>query len=167
MSEVIRDMKRADADDVLAIYAYGLRTRNATFETRVPDWEQWDRNHHPFCRLVFALGHSVTGWAALSPLSHRECYRGVAEISVYVAEGFWGRKIGSRLLERAVMESEKNGIWTLFASVFPENEATLQLHLGQGFRKLGVRERVATLDGKWRDTVILERRSTVVGIDEE
>jgi len=161
---MIREMKNSDTADVLAIYGYGLSTRNATFETDMPSWQQWDQGHHSFCRLVFETDHRVTGWVALSPASHRECYDGVAEISVYVAEGFWGRKIGSRLLESAIAESEKNGIWTLFASVFPENEITLRLHLGKGFRQLGVRHRIAKLDGVWRDTVVLERRSTVVGV---
>jgi L-amino acid N-acyltransferase YncA len=158
-------MKNSDATDVLAIYGYGLSTRNATFETDMPSWQQWDQGHHPYCRLVFETDRLVTGWAALSPVSKRACYDGAAEISVYVAEGFWGRKIGSRLLASAISESEKNGIWTLFASVFPDNEATLRLHLGRGFRTLGVRERIAKLDGVWRDTVILERRSAVVGVE--
>ena len=158
-------MKNSDATDVLAIYAYGLSTRNATFETGMPSWQQWDQGHHPLCRRVFETDRRVSGWAALSPASKRACYAGVAEISVYVAEGLWGRKIGSRLLESAIAESEKNGIWTLFSSVFPDNEATLRLHLGRGFRKLGVRERIAKLDGVWRDTVILERRSAVVGVE--
>jgi len=162
---MIRAMTAADANDVLAIYAYGLSTRNATFETRCPDWAEWDRRHHPFCRLVFEQNGRVAGWAALSPMSQRVCYRGVAEISVYVAGDCSGRKIGSRLLDNAIDVSEDNGIWTLFASVFPENEATLRLHLGRGFRRLGVRERIAQLDGVWRDTVILERRSTKVGAD--
>jgi L-amino acid N-acyltransferase YncA len=162
--EVIREMKNSDATDVLAVYAYGLSTRNATFETGMPSWQQWDQGHHPFCRLVFETNHRVTGWVALSPVSKRVCYDGVAEISVYVAEGLWGRKIGSKLLESAIAESERNGIWTLLASVFPDNEATLRLHLGRGFRKLGVRERIAKQDGVWRDTVVLERRSRKVGV---
>lgn len=161
---MIRDMQPGDAADVLAIYAYGLSTRNATFETRVPTWREWDRTHHPFSRLVFEQGGRVVGWVALAPMSQRSCYRGVAEVSVYVAEGLSGRKIGSRLLARAIEVAEESGIWTLFASVFPENEATLRLHQAQGFRRLGVRERIAQLDGVWRDTVVLERRSTVVGI---
>ena len=158
-------MKDTDADVVLAIYAYGLSTRNATFETKVPTWEEWDADHRSFCRLVFEQDGKVVGWAALSPMSQRFCYRGVAEISIYVAEGFFGKKIGTRLLEKAIDESERNGIWTLFASVFPENEATIQLHLGHGFRELGIRRRIAQLDGQWRDTLILERRSEKVGVD--
>lgn len=165
MKYLIRDMAAADADDVLAIYAYGLSTRNATFETRVPDWEEWDCKHHAFCRLVFEQDQRVAGWVAFAPMSQRSCYRGVAEVSVYVAAGYSGQKIGTQLLQRAIEVSEDNGIWTLFASVFPENEATLRLHLGNGFRTLGVRERIAKLDGVWRDTVILERRSDKVGVD--
>lgn len=158
-------MAAADADDVLAIYAYGLSTRNATFETRVPDWEEWDCKYHAFCRLVFEQDQRLMGWVALAPMSQRSCYCGVAEVSVYVAAGYSGQKIGTQLLQRAIEVSEDNGIWTLFASVFPENEATLRLHLGNGFRTLGVRERIAELDGVWRDTVILERRSGKVGVD--
>jgi phosphinothricin acetyltransferase len=158
-------MAATDADDILAIYAYGLSTRNATFETRVPDWEEWDHKYHAFCRLVFEQYQRVVGWVALAPMSQRSCYCGVAEVSVYVAAECSGKKIGTQLLQRAIEVSEDNGIWTLFASVFPENEATLRLHLGNGFRTLGVRERIAKLDGVWRDTVILERRSCKVGVD--
>ena len=158
-------MRATDAAAVLDIYAYGLTTRNATFETKVPNWQEWDASHHPFCRFVYEQGGAVVGWVALSPMSRRSCYRGVAEISVYVADGCDGRGIGTSLLERAVEESEQNGIWTLFASVFPENEATIRLHLGQGFREMGIRKRIAQLDGQWRDTLILERRSENVGID--
>ena len=158
-------MKDSDAAAVLDIYAYGLATRNATFETKVPTWEEWSQAHHSFCRLVYVQDNEVVGWVALSPSSQRSCYRGVAEISVYVADGFSGLGIGTRLLKRAVEESEQNGIWTLFASVFPENEATIRLHLQQGFRKMGTRKRIAQLDGHWRDTLILERRSEKVGVD--
>lgn len=158
-------MIEADAEEVLAIYAYGVSTRNATFETRVPTWQEWDRRHHRFCRLVCEQGGRVVGWVALAPTSHRSCYSGVAEISVYVSEGYAGRTIGSRLLRKAIEVSEENGIWTLYASVFPENESTLRLHRGAGFIRLGVRKHIAQLDGEWRDTVILERRSAKVGVD--
>ena len=151
-------MRDGDAVQVLDIYAYGLGTRNATFETKVPTWEEWNSVHHSFCRFVYVQDSKVVGWVA-------SCYRGVAEISVYVADGFSGRGIGTRLLKRAVEESELNGIWTLFASVFPENQATIRLHLQQGFRKMGIRKRIAQLDGQWRDTLILERRSDKVGVD--
>ena len=162
---MIRQMQDGDAAQVLDIYAYGLATRNATFETKMPTWEEWEEAHHSFCRLVYMQEGKVVGWVALSPMSRRPCYRGVAEISVYVADGFSGLGIGTRLLQRAVGESERNGIWTLFASVFPENEATVRLHLQQGFRKMGIRKRIAQLDGQWRDTLILERRSDKVGVD--
>lgn len=162
---MIREMQAADADDVLSIYDYGLSTRNATFETTAPTWEQWDENHLGTCRFVCQQDDCVVGWVALSPMSRRACYRGVAETSVYVARAVAGRGIGSKLLARAIEESERSGIWTLFASVFPENIATIRLHQRHGFRKLGTRRNIAKLDGQWRDTVILERRSKVVGVD--
>ena len=161
----IRDMTPDDAKTVLAIYDYGLRTRNATFETTVPSWSAWDAGHLDFSRLVFERDKQVIGWAALAPMSRRHCYRGVAEVSIYVAEGFSGQGIGSTLLKRVIESSEKNGIWTLFASVFPENDATVRLHLRHGFRQMGTRRRIAQLDGVWRDTLILERRSEKVGTD--
>ncbi len=162
---MIREMNASDAEAVLEIYAYGLETRNATFETVVPTWEQWEANHLPFCRLVCEQDGEVLGWAALSPMSRRSCYRGVAEVSIYIDERHLGQGIGTRLLGRLIEDSESNGIWTLFVSVFPENKATVRLHLRHGFRELGVRRKVAKLDGRWRDTLILERRSEKVGID--
>lgn len=165
LMDAIREMTPDDVEAVLAIYAYGLRTRNATFETTVPSWSAWDANHFDVCRLVFERDERVVGWAALSPMSRRDCYRGVAEVSIYVAEGFSGQGIGSTLLQKVIESSEENGIWTLFASVFPENDATVQLHLRHGFRELGTRRRIAQLDGVWRDTLILERRSEKVGND--
>lgn len=162
---MIRPMTAADAGRVLEIYGEGLRTRNATFETEVPSWADWDAAHLPFCRLVFEQDGVVAGWIALSPMSRRRCYRGVAEISVYVSDGLSGRGIGGALLSAAIAESEEHGIWTLFASVFPENAATVRLHERRGFRRLGTRKRIAQLDGVWRDTLILERRSDTVGID--
>lgn len=161
---MIRRMQQGDADDVLAIYAYGLSTRNATFETSVPSWREWDANHLADCRLVYLQDDRIVGWVALSPMSSRACYRGVAEISVYVARDFSGRGIGSALLAAAIAESEQKGMWTLFASVFPENVTTIRLHERHGFRRLGTRKKIAKLDGRWRDTLILERRSQTVGV---
>lgn len=156
-------MTPADWPDVSRIYAEGMATRNATFETQLPAWEEWDASHLPTCRLVARTGDEIVGWAALSPVSSRHVYRGVCEVSVYVAEGARGMGIGRELLQAVIEASEKDGRWTLQASVFPENAATIALHSGCGFRLLGRRERVAQLDGVWRDTLILERRSRIAG----
>ena len=144
------------------IYAAGVTTRNATFETVVPSWEEWDVRHLARPRLVAVEAGAVAGWAALSPVSVRACYAGVAEDSVYVAPGHQGRAVGRALLEELVARSEAAGLWTLQTSIFPENRASLALHLRCGFRVVGVRERIAQLDGVWRDTVLLERRAGAV-----
>jgi L-amino acid N-acyltransferase YncA len=159
---MIRFMLQNDGERVLEIYRMGLDTRNATFETKVPTWQEWNSKHLLHSRFVADEDGVVTGWAALSPFSSRDVYQGVAELSVYVAIGYRGRKIGSGLMEQIIISSEHNGIWTLFSSVFPENEATLKLHYKYGFREIGRRERIAKLDGVWRDTILLERRSSVI-----
>ena len=156
---MIRTMLQRDSERVLDIYRMGLETRNATFETIVPSWQEWDSKHLSHSRFVFEEDDIVTGWAALTPFSTREVYKGVAELIIYVATGFRGRKIGSELMEQVISSSEQNGIWTLVSSVFPENEATLKLHKKYGFRVIGRRERIARHEGKWRDTILLERRS--------
>lgn len=148
---------------VEAVYAQGIAGGDATFETRTPAWERWDATHRPDCRLVAVLEGEVIGWAALSPVSARPAYRGVAEVSVYVADGNRVAGVGSRLLRALIRASEEAGVWTLQASVFPENEATLRLHRRCGFREVGRRERIGELAGRWRDTVLLERRSDRVG----
>jgi phosphinothricin acetyltransferase len=157
---MLREMLQNDCERVLEIYRMGLETRNATFETNVPSWQEWDSKHLPHSRFVSENVGIVTGWVALTPFSLREVYNGVAEVSIYVADGFRGKNIGKDLLEKVIISSEENGIWTLVSSVFPENEATLKLHAKFGFRVTGRRERIAKLDGKWRDTILLERRST-------
>ena len=141
-----------------AIFEEGIATRPATFETEAPSWEDWDGAHLPL-RLVAEEDGEVLGWAALAPYSARECYRGVAESSVYVAARARGRGIGRALLERLGGDSEEAGFWTLQAGVFPENEESLALHRRCGFRVVGVRERIGRLDGEWKDVVLLERRS--------
>jgi L-amino acid N-acyltransferase YncA len=151
-----------DWSAVVEIYDEGIRMRMATFETAAPAWAEWDGAHLPGGRLVAEEGGEVVGWAALSPTSSRPCYSGVAEVSVYVAERARGRGIGRSLLELLVEESEAAGLWTLQASVFPENRASVALHHRCGFRTVGIRERIARLDGAWRDTVLLERRSEVL-----
>jgi L-amino acid N-acyltransferase YncA len=156
---MVREMVRGDSGRVLEIYKMGLETRNSTFETEVPSWEEWNARHLPHSRFVFEEDGKVYGWIALTPFSARQVYSGVAEVSVYVDTLSHGKKIGTRLMEHLITSSEANGIWTLFSSVFPENEATLKLHQKFDFRVIGRRERIAMLDGKWRDTILLERRS--------
>ena len=150
---------------VRAVYEEGLATGDATFETSAPEWERWDAAHVEACRLVALASGRVAGWAALSRVSAREVYRGVAEVSVYVGRDFRGLGLGRTLLEALVRGSEAEGFWTLQASVFPENVASLALHARCGFREVGRRERVGRLGGRWRDTILLERRSGVVGVD--
>ena len=152
-------MKASDWEQVRSIYIEGLRSGNSTFETEAPTWEQWDEGHHRFARLVMRDGDEILGWAALSPVSKRSAYRGVAELTVYVTEVSRGQGVGHALLEALIEESERNGIWTLQASIFPENTASVKLHLRCGFREVGRRERIATLNGAWRDTLLFERRS--------
>ncbi len=161
----ITPMLPGDWPSVRRIYAGGIATGNATFETEVPDWETWDRNHRPECRLVARDGDEVVAWAALSPVSARACYSGIAEHSIYVDEAYRGQGIGKLLLAALVAESEAAGFWTLQSSIFPENLASIAVHLACGFRILGRRKRVAMLNGVWRDTVIVERRSGVAGAD--
>jgi L-amino acid N-acyltransferase YncA len=159
----IRDLRPGDWPEVAAIYEDGIRTGNATFETGVPSWESWDAAH-PEHRLVAELDGRTAGWAALTPVSDRCCYRGVAENSVYVAAWARGRGVGRVLLEELIAKSEAAGIWTLRAGIFPENKASMRLHMVCGFRLVGVHERLGELNGVWRDVLLLERRSEVVGI---
>ena len=160
---MIRPATDNDAESVLSLYAKGLETRNATFETVVPTWAEWDAKHHKHSRFVFEDRGEVIGWVALAPTSTRAVYAGVAEVSVYVDPANGGKGIGSSLLAKAIESSEHHGIWTLYSSVFPENKATIALHKKFGFREIGYRERIAQLDGIWRSTVLLERRSEAVG----
>lgn len=146
-----------------SIYADGIATRLATFETRAPTWEEFDVGHLPDHRIVAVEGDRVLGWTALSPVSPRECYRGVVEHSVYVAENVRGEGIGRRLLEALIACTEAAGIWTIQTGIFPENHPSLALHESVGFRIVGRHERLAQLDGVWRDTFVLERRSRIVG----
>jgi phosphinothricin acetyltransferase len=165
MDFIIDSMRPGDWEFVREIYLEGIATGQATFETEAPDWERWDASHWPHCRLVARNGDGILGWAALSPVSKREVYAGVAEVSVYVASAARGRGVGGALMRALIDASERHGVWTLQSSVFPENRASIALHLKSGFRELGRRERVARLHGVWRDTVLLERRSRVVGVD--
>ncbi|HEY7425797.1 MAG TPA: GNAT family N-acetyltransferase [Gemmataceae bacterium] len=160
---MIESMTPADWEQVRTIYLEGIATGQATFEVEAPSREEWDAMHYPFGRLVAHRDCRVVGWAALSPVSRRCCYAGVAEVSVYVAADHRGRGIGRTLLMAVIAESERQGIWTLQGATFPENEASLRLQRACGFREIGRRERIAQLRGVWRDTILTERRSTVVG----
>jgi L-amino acid N-acyltransferase YncA len=164
MTLLIEQMLLAHWPEVRAVYLQGLATGDATFETEAPDWERWDASHLRACRLVALAGGRVAGWAALSHVSARAVYAGVAEVSVYVGAGFRGRGLGRVLLEALVRASEAEGLWTLQASIFPENVASIALHRACGFREVGRRERVGRLRERWRDTILLERRSRTVGV---
>ena len=148
---------------VRAIFADGIATRNATFETEPPSWDDWNAAHLREHRLAARDASGLVGWAALTPYSSRPAYAGVAEVSIYVAAGRHRRGVGSALLGELVARTEAAGIWTLQAGIFPENVASLRLHSAHGFRVVGVRERIGRLDGDWRDVTLLERRSREVG----
>ena len=159
-------MRDDDWEQVRAIYLEGIATGDATFETDAPSWEKWDAKHLRECRLVARRGDGrVVGWAALSPVSDRCVYAGVAEVSVYVGADGRGKGTGRALLKALVEASERCGIWTLQAGVFPENIASTRLHLKCGFREVGRRERLGHMNGAWRDVMLLERRSKRVGVD--
>ena len=155
----IAALTRAYWDDVRRIYVEGIATGNATLETEPPPWEKWDRGHRVEVRFVAREDGRVVGWAALSPVSERCVYEGVAEVSVYVASDARGRGVGRRLLEELVRASEEAGVWTIQTGIFPENTASIRLHESVGFRVLGIREKLGKLDGVWRDVAFLERRS--------
>ncbi len=159
----IQAMTEADWQSVQEIYREGLATGLASFETDVPEWEHWDETHLTDCRFVAWQGDRLLGWAALSPVSSRCVYGGVGEVSVYVGEGARGRGVGRRLLSALVEASERAGLWTLQAGIFPENFASVTLHEKCGFRVVGRRERLGQRHGVWRDVLLLERRSTVIG----
>lgn len=156
-------MQAEDWPQVRAIYLEGIATGNATFEQSAPEWEKWDAGHLQTPRLVARSGAEVLGWAALSAVSSRCVYAGVAEVSIYVSERARGRGVGRRLMARLVADSEAAGLWTLQAGIFPENIASIALHAGTGFRIVGRRERLGQMNGRWRDVVLMERRSQVVG----
>ncbi|MBZ5537289.1 MAG: GNAT family N-acetyltransferase [Acidobacteriia bacterium] len=163
MEFLIEPMTPADWPQVAAIYRQGIDDGDSTFETSVPSQQVWDELHLPICRLIVRSDEKVLGWAALSAVSRRQCYRGVAEVSVYVAREARGQGIGKALLDRIIKDSEVEGIWTLQGATFEENTASLRLQEGCGFRIVGRRERIGQLNGRWRTTVLTERRSKKVG----
>lgn len=157
-------MRPEDWPAVRAIYLEGIATGNSTFEQSAPDWQAWDQGHLPGCRLVARERNEVLGWTAVSPVSGRRVYSGVAEFSLYVAERARGRGIGTALLQALIEASERAGIWTLQSGIFPDNSASLELCRRCGFRVVGTRERIGRMDGRWRDVVLVERRSSVAGV---
>ncbi len=162
----IQPLEQRHYPAVKVIYQLGIATGNATFETEAPSWETWDKNHLKICRIAAVdEKENVTGWAALSPVSERCVYGGVAEVSVYIHPGSQGKGIGKKILEELIRESEKQNLWTLQAGIFPENKASLKIHEQCGFRQIGYREKIGKMKNVWRDTVLLERRSKVVGIN--
>lgn len=150
---------------VKTIYEEGIATGNATFQTAAPSWQEWDNAHVKTCRLIATENNEVLGWAALTAVSSRCVYAGVAEVSVYVAANARGKNIGSLLLQALINESEQNGIWTLQSGIFPENKASISMHEKNGFRIIGYRERIGKMGNIWRDNISLERRSNKIGID--
>jgi phosphinothricin acetyltransferase len=170
MTVQISLMTEVDWPIVANIYQEGIDTGNATFASHPPQsWAAWCQGKIGSCSLVARENDKILGWAALSPVSNRSVYAGVAEVSIYISSNARGRRIGSLLLQALIHQSEDNGIWTLQAVIFPENEVSLQLHIRHGFRLVGRRERLGKMEfgpyqGQWRDVVFLERRSNVVGI---
>jgi phosphinothricin acetyltransferase len=169
MEYVIDDMNQHDWEGVRKIYLEGIATGNATFENEAPDWRKWDAEHLKRPRLVVRDKGTVLGWAALSPVSNRSVYSGVAEVSLYVAKNHRGKSVGSKLLSSLIDASEKAGIWTLQGGIFSENKPSLNLFKKYGFRQVGLREKIGRMvygdmRGSWRDVVLVERRSTLAGI---
>ncbi|MDQ0861493.1 GNAT family N-acetyltransferase [Bacillus sp. V2I10] len=162
MDYQIEKLTESDWDQVRAIYLEGIATGNATFETEAPSWESWDKSHSKTCRLAVKSGNQVLGWAALSPVSGRCVYAGVADVSIYIGQSFKGEGIGTALLRSMIELSEKEGFWTLQAGIFPENTSSIKLHNKAGFREVGIRERLGKMNGVWRDVVLLERRNGIL-----
>jgi phosphinothricin acetyltransferase len=160
----VKPMEPVHTEEVLEIYREGINTGIATFETIVPSWSQFDKKHLNHSRLVLAEDGAICGWAALSPVSIRKCYSGVAEVSVYVGTNKRGRGFGKKLLEELIRHSEENGIWSLLSVIDRENNASIQLHEACGFREIGFREKIAQVNGVWRTTVMFERRSKTIGL---
>ncbi|MFS4493131.1 N-acetyltransferase family protein [Maribacter sp. 2308TA10-17] len=159
-----RKMEASDWEAVSKIYAEGIATGLATFETGIPTYEAWDAAHMGACRLVAVEGDTILGWAALSPVSSRCVYGGIGEVSVYVGSKARGKGVGKLLMQTLIQESEEDGLWTIQSGIFPENEASIELHKRMGFRYIGKRERVGKLAGEWKDNLLFERRSEKVGV---
>lgn len=161
---LIRELTVQDWPQVREIYSQGILTGNATFQKNAPAWEEWDTSHLSYCRLVSLKDNTISGWAALTPISSRCVYAGVAEVSIYVSPAFSRQGIGSLLMNQLIADSEEQGIWTLQSGIFPENTASINLHKKAGFREVGYREKIGQMNGVWRDSLLLERRSQTVFI---
>jgi L-amino acid N-acyltransferase YncA len=160
----IQPMLASQSAQVLEIYRHGIESGMATFETEVPEWSAFEKKYLPHSRIIASMEDEIVGWAALSPVSQRECYNGVAEVSVYVHGNHQRQGIGRELLLALIIESEKNGIWSLLSVIHEENRASIHLHEQCGFRFIGYREKIAMLDGIWRTTIMMEKRSRKVGV---
>ena len=160
----IRTFKKSDFSSVKSIYQQGIDTGNATFQNKAKGWNEWNASFLTNCRIVAEMNEEVVGWAALSATSNRTVYNGVAEVSIYIAKNYANYGIGNSLLSKLVSISENEGIWTLQAGIFPENESSIAIHSKNGFKTIGVREKLGKMNGAWRDILFMERRSKVVGI---
>ena len=160
-----RPITKDNFPELVEIYNQGLNTQIATFQNDLPIWEIWDKGHHAFCRFGAYESNEMLGWTALTPVSSRCVYAGVAEVSVYVAEKARGKGLGKVLLTELIKQSEENGIWTLQSGIFSENLSSIKLHEKCGFRMVGYREKIGKKNGIWKDNVLMERRSTNIGID--
>jgi L-amino acid N-acyltransferase YncA len=165
MEIIFRPMTADDWTSVAEIYRQGIETGNATFQQETPNWDNWDSGHIKSCRIVAVIDSEIVGWAALTAVSGRCVYAGVAEVSVYVSSKYRGHKVGTKLLDKLIIESENENFWTLQSGIFPENIASLKIHEELGFRKIGHREKIGKMNEMWRDTILLERRSKIIGID--
>ena len=165
MNYEIREMQPQDGAKVIEIFQEGIDGGNATFDTTAPTWEVWDQKYFNMCRFVLEdTDENVLGWAALQPISNRDCFKGVAEVSIYLKNEVQGKGLGSMLLRKLISDSEEHEFWTLQSGIFPENEASIYVHEKWGFQLVGKREKIGQMNGVWRDIVLLERRSKVVGI---
>jgi phosphinothricin acetyltransferase len=159
-------MQPEDTAKIIDIYQQGINGGNATYEKTAPTWEGWDSKYLKVCRFVLENeANEAVGWCALLPVGERACFKGVAEVSIYLDGSVQGKGLGKMLLKKLILDSEENGFWTLQAGIFPENEASIAIHEKLGFRVVGRRERLGELNGVWRDVVLLERRSAIVGSD--
>lgn len=158
-------MQPADGNNVIEIFEEGIAGGNATFEQHAPNWEAWDNKFFKICRFVLEdENENIVGWTALQPISSRDCYRGVAEVSIYLKNEVQGKGLGKMLLRKLILDSEEQNFWMLQSGIFPENKPSIAVHLGLGFREVGFREKIAQHNGVWRDTILLERRSRIVGV---